>query len=406
MPTEFVYKAYDNSGTAVLGSARMETAEAVKDLLAERNLIPISIKPRTKSVWHKILDSVRSHSSREELILFTRKLNALYKAGVPITNSLGVIADQDANKHFSAIAGRLRNDLEQGYSFSEAIAQHLDVFPDTYINAIRVAEETGRLDVVMEKLATTLERDLETREQIKTAVRYPVIVVILVIAAFFALVTFVVPRFAEFYAKNNAQLPLPTQILIDLNLIIRHYWPLLVGAIVIGIPVAIRLFRLKQVREKFDGLILKLPIFGPLFNKIYIARFSHLLEVTFTSGAPLLKGLDTIRSAIGNRVIEGEIDKIRQQVQQGNSLGSIRNQLPHFPSLALSLIQIGLESGSLDFMLQQVASFYDREVDYTTKRLMTMIEPLLILFLGCVVLVMALAIFLPMWNLVEVFRPR
>ncbi len=406
MPTEFEYKAYDLTGAAVLGSARMETSEAVRDLLAERNLIPISIKPKTKTTWDKIIGNLRSRSTREDLILFTRKLNALYKAGVPITNSLGVIAEQDANKYFSAVAGRLRNDLEQGYSFSEAIAQHLDVFPDTYIHAIRVAEETGRLDVVMEKLATTLERDLETREQIKTAVRYPVIVVILVIAAFFALVTFVVPKFAEFYTKNNAQLPLPTQILIDLNVMIRHYWPLLVGLIVIGIPVGIRLFRLKQVREKFDGLILKLPIFGPLFNKIYIARFSHLLEVTFTSGAPLLKGLDTIRSAIGNRVIEAEIDKIRQQVQQGNSLGSIRNQLPHFPSLALSLIQIGLESGSLDFMLQQVASFYDREVDYTTKRLMTLIEPLLILFLGCVVLVMALAIFLPMWNLVEVFRPH
>ena len=406
MPTEFAYRAYDASGAAVVGTARLETADAVRDLLAERNLIPISIKPKTKSTWERALNALRSRSSREELILFTRKLNALYKAGIPITNSLGVIAEQDTNKHFSAIAARLRNDLEQGYSFSEAIAQHPDVFIDTYVNAIRVAEETGRLDVVMEKLATTLERDLETREQIKTAVRYPVIVVVLVIAAFFALVTFVVPRFAEFYTKNNAQLPLPTQILIDLNVIIRQYWPILAGLIIIGIPVGIRLFRLKQVREKFDGLILKLPIFGPLFNKIYIARFSHLLEVTFTSGAPLLRGLDTIRSAIGNRVIEAEIDKIRQQVQQGNSLGSIRNQLPHFPSLALSLIQIGLESGSLDFMLQQVASFYDREVDYTTKRLMTLIEPLLIVFLGCVVLVMALAIFLPMWNLVEVFRPR
>lgn len=406
MPTEFVYKAYDLTGAAVLGSARMETPEAVRDLLAERNLIPISIKPKTKTTWDKIIGNLRSRSTREDLILFTRKLNALYKAGIPITNSLGVIAEQDANKYFSAIAGRLRNDLEQGYSFSEAIAQHLDVFPDTYIHAIRVAEETGRLDVVMEKLATTLERDLETREQIKTAVRYPIIVVVLVIAAFFALVTFVVPKFAEFYTKNNAQLPLPTQILIDLNIMIRHYWPLLVGLVVIGIPAGIRLFKLKRVREKFDGLLLRLPIFGKLFNKIYIARFSHLLEVTFTSGAPLLKGLDTIKSAIGNRVIEGEIDEIRQQVQQGNSLASIRNQLPHFPSLALSLIQIGLESGSLDFMLQQVASFYDREVDYTTKRLMTLIEPLLILFLGCVVLVMALAIFLPMWNLVEVFRPH
>lgn len=406
MPIEFDYKAYDTSGVAVVGTARLETADAVRDLLSERNLIPISIKPRTKTTLQKILHSLRSRSSREDLILFTRKLNALYKAGIPITNSLGVIAEQDANKHFSAIAARLRNDLEQGYSFSDAIAQHLDVFPETYTQAIRVAEETGRLDVVMEKLAFTLERDLETREQIKTAVRYPVIVVLLVIAAFFALVTFVVPKFAEFYAKNNAQLPLPTQILIDLNRIIRHYWPVIVGLIVIGVPVAIRLFRLKQVREKFDGILLKLPIFGPLFNKIYIARFSHLLEVTFTSGAPLLRGLDTIRTAIGNKVIESEIDKIRQQVQQGNSLGSIRNQLPHFPSLALSLIQIGLESGSLDFMLQQVASFYDREVDYTTKRLMTLIEPLLILFLGCVVLVMALAIFLPMWNLVEVFRPH
>jgi type II secretory pathway component PulF len=220
------------------------------------------------------------------------------------------------------------------------------------------------------------------------------------------LVTFVVPRFAQFYAKNNAALPLPTQIMLDLNRLISGYWPVLLVVGIVLIPVAIKLFKMKQVRVHLDGLVLKLPIFGRLLNKIYVARFSHLLGVAFSSGAPLLSAIDSVKSAVGNRVVESEIERIRNQVQQGQSISAIRNQLPHFPSLAVSLMQVGLESGSLDFMLQQVAAFFDREVDYTTRRLLTLIEPLLILFLGAVVLVMALAIFLPMWNLVEVFRPR
>lgn len=406
MPAEFTYKARDLNGVAYSGVLRLENADAVKDFLAEKKLIPIAIDVKADSWWGRLRLILGKKVSREELILFTRKLNALYKAGIPITGSLGIIADQQGDEYFADVASKLRSDLEQGYSFSDAVAQHPEIFGNTFVSAIKVAEQSGRLDVVLDKLATALERDLETREQIKTAVRYPILVVCMVTLAFFALVTFVVPKFADFYAKYNAQLPLPTRVLIQINHLITQYWPVLLVLIVVAIPGIIRLFRVKQFRCWFDGILLKLPVFGQLLNKIYISRFSHLLGVTFGSGAPLLAGLDTVKSAVGNRVIESEIDVMRQQIQQGNTIANIRHLLPHFPNLALSMIQVGLESGSLEFMLQQVSSFFDREIDYTTKRLLSLIEPFLILFLGTVVLCLALAIFLPMWNLIQVFRPH
>jgi MSHA biogenesis protein MshG len=406
MPVEFTYKARDLNGVAYSGVLRLENADAVKDFLTEKKLIPIAIDVKTDGWWGRLRLILGKKTSHEELILFTRKLNALYKAGIPITGSLGIIADQQGDEYFADIASKLRFDLEQGYSFSDAVAQHPGTFGNTFVSAIKVAEQSGRLDVVLDKLATALERDLETREQIKTAVRYPILVVCMVTLAFFALVTFVVPKFADFYAKYNAQLPLPTRILIQLNHLITQYWPVLLVLVVLAVPGIIRLFRVKQFRCWFDGILLKLPVFGKLLNKIYISRFSHLLGVTFGSGAPLLAGLDTVKSAVGNRVIESEIDVMRQQIQQGNTVANIRHLLPHFPNLALSMIQVGLESGSLEFMLQQVSSFFDREIDYTTKRLLSLIEPFLILFLGTVVLCLALAIFLPMWNLIQVFRPH
>jgi MSHA biogenesis protein MshG len=405
MPVEYTYKARDLNGAAYSGVLRMESADAVKDFLAEKKLIPVTINIKTNSWWVRLRLILSKKTSHEELILFTRKINALYKAGIPITGSLGIIADQQ-DEYFADVASKLRSDLEQGYSFSDAVAQHPDIFGDTYVNAIKIAEQSGRLDIVLDKLATTLERDLETREQIKTAIRYPIMVVAMVTLAFFALVTFVVPKFAAFYDKYNAQLPLPTRVLIQINHLVTHYWPALLVVAFLAIPGVIRLFRVKQFRRWFDGFLLKLPVFGKLLNKIYISRFSHLLGVTFGSGAPLLAGLDTVKSAVGNSVIEAEIDLMRQQIQQGNTVANIRHLLPHFPNLALSMIQVGLESGSLEFMLQQVSSFFDREIDYTTKRLLSLIEPFLILFLGAVVLCLALAIFLPMWNLIQIFHPH
>lgn len=405
MPVEFTYKARDLNGVAYSGVLRMENADAVKDFLAEKKLIPVAINVKTGSLWVRLRLILGKKTSHEELILFTRKMNALYKAGIPITGSLGIIADQQ-DEYFADVASKLRSDLEQGYSFSDAVAQHPEIFGDTYVNAIKIAEQSGRLDVVLDKLAAALERDLETREQIKTAIRYPIMVVIMVTLAFFALVTFVVPKFADFYNKYNAELPLPTRVLIQINHLVSQYWPVLLVLVVLAIPGVIRLFRVKQFRRWFDGLLLRLPVFGNLLNKIYISRFSHLLGVTFGSGAPLLAGLDTVKSAVGNTVIESEIDLMRQQIQQGNTVANIRHLLPHFPNLALSMIQVGLESGSLEYMLQQVSSFFDREIDYTTKRLLSLIEPFLILFLGAVVLCLALAIFLPMWNLIQIFHPH
>ncbi len=405
MPTDFTYRARDQKGSEIIGVFRGETYSSVEHYLDAKNLIPISIKEKGRGFsggWRMLLSK---KVPLPELILFTRKLAALYKSGIPLTQSLRIISEQQDGQ-ISSVADKIRSDIEKGDSFSEAISHYPHVFSDIYHNSIKVAEESGRLEIVLEKISSALERDFETREQIKTAIRYPVLVIVLVILAFFALVTFVVPKFAEFYSSNGAQLPLPTRILIQLNLYITHFWYIPVTLLFIAIPGFIWLFRIEKFRRMFDGFFLKLPVFGPLLNKIYISRFSHLLEVFFGSGAPLLSGLDTIKAAVGNHIIEEEIAAIRRNIQEGNDLQSIRKDLPHFPSLALSMMQVGLESGTLEFMLGQVGAFFDREVDYTSKRLMALIEPFLIIFLGGVVLFLALSIFLPMWNLIEVFHPH
>ena len=392
-------------GDEIIGTARGETVVAVQDYLDAKELIPITIKKKSASGGRMFRQLFSKKIPLTELVLFTRKLATLYKSGLPLTRSLQIISDQD-DTPISIVADKIRGDLEKGDSFSEAVSHHPHIFTDIFINSIRIAEDSGRMDVVLDKMSSALERDFETREQIKSAIRYPILVIGLIVLAFFGLVTFVVPKFAEFYSDYGAALPLPTRMLINLNTFMTQYWYVFIGFIFVLIPTLIWLFRLPQFRRAFDGFILHIPIFGPLLNKIYISRFAHLLEVFFGSGAPLLAGLDTIKNAVGNRVIAGEVGQIKKQIQEGNELSSIRDKLLHFPNMALSMIQVGLESGSLEYMLNQVATFLDREVDYTSKRLMAMIEPILIIFLGAVVLFLALAIFLPMWSMIEVFKPH
>lgn len=405
MPIEFLYKARNNNGEEVVGVMRGDTQTSIQEYLDAKDLIPISIKEKTSGGGKLFKQLFAKKIPMTELVLFTRKLATLYKSGLPLTRALQIISNQDQSP-ISVVADKLSNDLEKGDSFSEAISHHPHIFSEIYINSIRIAEDAGRMDTVLDKMSDALERDFETKEQIKAAIRYPVIVVALVIGAFIALMILVVPRFAEFYANFGAALPLPTKILINLNHLMQQYWYIPVALVLVMIPGLIWLFRLPACKKIFDGFLLKIPIFGSLLTKIYISRFSHLLEVFFGSGAPLLQGLEIIKSAVGNRVIGAEIELIKIQIQEGSDLADIKDKLPHFSNLALSMIQVGLESGSLEYMLNQVAGFLDREVDYTSKRLMALIEPFLIIFLGGVVLFLALAIFLPMWNMIEVFKPH
>jgi MSHA biogenesis protein MshG len=405
MSVEFAYKARDYNGAEIIGVMEGESKDSIVEYLAAKELIPISIKEKGLGGSGGWLQFFAKKVPLTEMILFTRKLSTLYKAGIPLTHVLKIIADQD-NSTISQIADRIRSNVEKGDSLSEALSHYPNTFSSVYINSIKTAENAGRLDIVLEKISDALERDYETREQIKTAVRYPAMVVLLVVAAFLTLITLVVPKFAQFYSSYGATLPLPTRILINANTLISEYWYMLVIGLAGVIIIFAALFRFRQFKYLLDGFLFKLPIFGPLLNNIYIARFSHLLEVFFGSGAPLLAGLDTIKTAIGNRVIEAEVGVIRKQIQEGSELSGARDKLPHFSNLVLSMMQVGLESGALEPMLRQVASFLDREVDYVSKRLTTMIEPILIIFLGGMVLFLALAIFLPMWNMIEVFRPQ
>jgi MSHA biogenesis protein MshG len=249
-----------------------------------------------------------------------------------------------------------------------------------------------------------MEQELVTREEVKKALRYPIMVVIAIAAAFIFLTVFIVPRFAGFYTQHGAELPLPTQVMISVSDMVRNSWYVLLPAVAILLVVVGRALKLNRLRRTVDSLLLKLPVFGDLFVKTSLSRFAHLLAVLVASGTPLIQSLGIVRDAVGNVIIGDEVGRFAEGLKEGRSIDDTRHQMRHFPKLAISLVHVGMESGTLDLTLKEISRFFDREVHYSSSRLTSALEPILIIVMGAMVLVLALGIFLPMWNLIQVFR--
>jgi len=403
MPSLYRYKARDRAGAEITGEISGETPEAVSTHLESLDLIPIKVS--RKGTGFSIASPFGPRKvSHEDLIVITRNLATLYRAGIPLLRSLDIMAEQYADSPIGTALTAVRSNVERGEQLSEAMAQYPHVFSAIFVASIRAAEISGKLDVVLEHLAKATEREMVTNEEIKKAIRYPVMVVAAIGIAFAVLMVFVVPKFADFYSTQGASLPYPTRVLISLSDFIQNSWFLLVpGLIAFGV-LSVKLVKHPTLKPIVDRLILNLPVMGNLITKIYFSRFSHLLSVLVVSGAPLLKSLAIVRKAIGNSVLAGEISQFALGLREGRQIAESKHLMPHFPKLVVSLMQIGLESGSLELTLEEISRFFDREVHYTSQRLTSMLEPVLVVVIGAMVLFMALAIFLPMWNLVSVFK--
>jgi type II secretory pathway component PulF len=404
MPTLYTYRARDRKGELVTGQIRGESHDAVEQHLESLDLIPVFVKHQSKHSFAALLQRKR-RSRLEDLILVTRKLATLYRAGVAILRSLEIIADQYQNEPLGNALLDIRDKLERGEQLSASMAQYPHLFPPVFVSSIKAAEVSGQLDTVLERLGDALEQELITHEEVRRAVRYPIMVVTAIVLAFFVLTTFVVPRFAQFYAAYGAQLPTPTRLLIALSEFITGNWYFLLPAIVAAVWGVAKLLKAPALKPRLDHLALQTPVFGSLLLKVLFSRFSHVLGVLIASGIPLLKSLQIVRDAVGNTVIASEIGAFEDGLREGRSLSESRPQMPHFPRLVVSLLQIGLESGSLEITLREIASFFDREVLYDSRRLTTALEPLLIIVIGAMITLLALAIFLPMWNIITIFGP-
>ncbi|MBU0671727.1 MAG: type II secretion system F family protein [Candidatus Margulisbacteria bacterium] len=405
--TNFNFKARDRYGVATEGVMEAADSKSVALRLEKMGYTPVTISAKdTGGLVEKIADWLASWQKvkQDELIVFSRQLASILEAGVPLTEGLEAVQEQIKNKRFRDVVVAVKRDIEGGTTFSDALEKYQKIFSSLIINMVRAGEKAGILGTELDRVSQLLEKDLETSEKIKTAIRYPLIVVASLVIAFVVLTVFVIPRFVSFFSAFEAELPLPTRILIGINHVVQNYWGWIIGAALIlayGIKTALDT---ERGRYSWDRLVLSTPVFGPLFSKIFLSRFARVMSAMLKSGIPILDALSITAATVNNLVISRVILDIRDEVSQGKSLTEPMKGSRIFPPIAISMVAIGEKSGMLEDMLNKVSDYFDREADYTIKNLIPMLEPILIFVLGLVVLLFALGIYLPMWDLIRVFK--
>lgn len=401
---QYTYKARDKEGGLHAGAMEARGREAVADQLSSQGFIPVLIEEQKQPLFKAEMFTNLTRVTPQDLIVFSRQLATLLSAGVPFVQSLATLEKQTENPRLKNTIVAVRNDLESGSTFSDALAKHPKIFSKLYVSMIRAGETAGILDDILNRLALLAEHDAETRARVKTAVRYPLIVVVAIAIAFAFLVSFVIPKFASIFARFKTELPLPTRVLIGINYAVQHYWYFIllgIGALVWGVASYVRT---PQGRWHWDRLKLKLPIFGVLFQKVALSRFARVFSAMQKSGISMMMTLEIAAETVGNVVIARVVTEMRESLREGKRLLGPMEASGLFPPLVVQMISVGEETGQIDTMLNKVSDYYDMDVEYALRNLSTMIEPILLLFVGGMVLFLALGIFLPMWNIMSLFH--
>lgn len=396
----FRYKGRNIRGEAVAGFMEAATTDAVANHLFNLGITPIDIHaapPPSQSIWMRELGHKRIELT--EVILFCRQMYTLIKAGVPIMQALKGLRDSTHNRTFAGVIGQLNEALDAGLDLTAAVKRHPKVFSTLFVSLIQIGETSGTLDQSFLQLAGYLEREQETQQRIKSATRYPLFVVIALVIAVFIINIFVIPAFAHVYAGLHAKLPLATRILIATSRFTVAYWYDMVAAAVLT-AFAIRTYvRTPNGRYRWHHWRLHIPIVGPIFSRALLGRFARALSITIKSGVPLIQGLTVISRAVDNEYVATRILQMRDGIERGESLTRTAQATGLFPPLVLQMVSVGEESGAIDALMHDVAEYYEREVDYDLRNLSTAIEPLLVVAMGILVLILALGVFLPMWDL-------
>lgn len=403
----FRFTGRDAQGQKVSGVRQAASAEALAgELLAER-ITPLTIEAQAESAVGSDTDVLRQlrrllgreRVSLEELIIFCRQMHSLSKAGVPILRAMGGLADSTRNPFFGEVLRAVRADLEAGNGLGVALSSHPRVFTPLFISMISVGENTGQLDLAFRQLAGYLDMERETRKRIQQATRYPLFVLLAMGVALVVINLLVIPAFSKVFAQFKSELPLPTRILIGFSEFTQQWWWLIALVLAGGLVLLLRWLQTEPGARLWDRYKLRLPIVGGIFERIALARFTRTFAMMYRAGLPLLQALAINSNTVGNRHIGQAILAMRDGVERGESLtrGAVASGL--FTPLVLQMLAVGEETGALDDLFIEVADFYEQEVDYDLKRLADSIEPILIVAMGGMVLVLALGVFLPMWEL-------
>ncbi len=406
MPS-YSYNALAEDGRAKKGSIEAESLESANNLLSSKGLMPTNVKEEAKSAkgftWESIQEQLTPIKA-PDLILFTKQFRTMIRAGVSMMQILQILQQQTENLKLQKILGKMQKDVNEGLSLHEAFKKHPKVFSVLYCSMVEAGEASGALPEILDRLTYIIEHEYKVKSDIKSALQYPIIVISFLVIAFVVLLTFVIPKFVNIFSNAGLKLPLPTKICMALYQLMANYWLLIIGGIFIFVALLVLILRTKQGQFLKDSILLKVPIVGGLLLKAAISRFASIFSILHSSGVDILDSMDILSGTIGNAAVSHELEGIKNRLEEGRGIAGPLMAAKYFTPMVINMIAIGEETGNLQDMLQEAASHYDTEVEYSMKKMSEAIGPLLTVGLAAVIGFFALAIFLPMWDLTTMVK--
>lgn len=403
MPT-YTYKARDAAGKSIKGSMEAISKVELSDKLHKLGYITTQVVEALPGVRLDSAVSFFQRISTEDIIMFNIQLANLIHAGVSLLASLHTLGRQIENKKLKEIVADVARNVEAGESFSEALQHHPEIFSNLFLSAVKAGEASGKLDTVLTRFAVYCEQQADLSQKIRGAFFYPAILLLAGIGVTLFIVSVIIPQFAEIFLKVGIPLPLPTLLLYKIGMGIKQFWYSLLLFALVGVLGLQYYANTSRGRLQVDRVNLGVPVLGSLFRKAAISRFARTLGMLLASGVPILQSLDIVKEVIGNKVLSGTVENVRLAVEKGEGISEPLRVSKEFPPDTIQMISVGEESGSLDEMLVKISDFYDRSVNYTVKKLTTLLEPLLLLLMGCMVGFIMASMLLPIFDMVKILK--
>ena len=396
---KYSWEARSRTGALQKGVMEANTKALVEAQLKKFGFTSISVKEEGKGLQIKIPGLGAKKVETKDLVIFTRQFATMIDSGLPLVQCLEILSSQQENKTFKEVLLKVKENVESGSTFADALSKHPKVFDQLYVNLVAAGEVGGILDTILNRLAAYIEKALKLRKQVKGAMVYPATVMSIAVVVVGVILVFVIPTFAKMFADFGGELPGPTKVVIALSNFIVKYIIVIIAAIIAAISGFKKYYATTNGRKVIDRLALKAPIFGPLIRKVAVAKFTRTLGTMISSGVPIMDGLEIVAKTAGNKVIEEAIYKVRQAISEGKTIAEPLGECGVFPPMVVQMIAVGEATGAMDAMLNKIADFYDDEVDEAVSAMTAMMEPMLMVFLGTAVGGLVIAMYLPIFKL-------
>jgi type IV pilus assembly protein PilC len=394
----FIWEGKNRKNETLKGELEAAGEDAVRAHLARMKLVPVKIKKKPKDLLENV-SWAQPGVKQADIILFCRQFSTMLDAGLPIIQCLDILQQQQENKRFKKILKDVKDSVEGGQTFAEALKKYPEQFDDLFVNMVAAGEASGVLDTILKRLSSYLEKSAKLRKRIKGAMVYPAITLVVAVIVVAVILVFVIPVFEQMFSDFGGQLPAPTQIVVDLSRMVRAKILYIIGAVAIAVYALRRVRKTEKGRAVIDRYLLTLPVFGPLLRRVAVAKFSRTMGTMLTSGVSILDALDIVAKTSGNKTVEAAIYRVRQGIAEGRTMSEPLVESGVFPAMVCQMIAVGESTGALDAMLIRIADFYDEEVDQAVENLTAAIEPVMMVFMGVVIGGLVVSMYLPIFKM-------